>query len=330
MKNYDIIIPKTKALDKNGRWYAIAKERGVNTTATLCICNIETNSIEEYFHFSHEHMDGFGALCYWLRLKGNKVPSPSHSGIKKPPYYLYPKLLLKSLSSLHQTPFPWKQRNNDALNLDINDILWKSFTEEQTQKILEKAKSEKSGINAYVLKTINDSTFNHLAKDDIDGRWIFPVYMRGHMKARDDIHNQSSYINLLANKNSTAKDLHQSIKTSLTNFDHFATLWGFIIGQLFGLRGMRYLSKKVSSKHYGLGTFSCLGHIPKALSVDKLNLRDEQVIIAVPPGTHNYPISVATIIYKNKLCMSFKIHPFILKDSSQSKIIFEEICSNLL
>ena len=152
MKNYDIIIPKTKALDKNGRWYSIAKERGVNTIATLCLANTQTQKIDEYFHFSHEYMDGFGALCYWLRLKGNKIPSPSHSGIKKPPFWLYPKLLIKSLSSLHQTPFPWRQRNQDADNLDINDIEWNVFTEKQTQEIQSRAKENSSGMNAHILK----------------------------------------------------------------------------------------------------------------------------------------------------------------------------------
>lgn len=330
MKNYKIINPNSKALDKNGRWYTVAKNRGVNTTATFCICNIKENKIIEIFHFSHEHMDGYGALLYWLRLKGNKISNLPLTHIKKPPFYLYPKLFLKSLSSAHQTPFPWKQRNHNEKNPDINDFMWKVFTEKETKKIVENAKSASSGVNAYVLSKINKTTFKHLTLEGIEGRWLFPVNMRGHIKVSDEIHNQSSYINLLTNKNSSPLEIHQLIKKSLLRFDHFATLWGFLIGQLFGLKGMRYLSKKISSKHFGLGTFSSLGHLPKALNIDKLNLGSDEVIIPVPPGTQNYPVSVATLIYENKLCMSFKIHPFILKEREKTKEIFNEICEGLL
>jgi hypothetical protein len=116
-------------------------------------------------------------------------------------------------------------------------------------------------------------------------------------------------------------DIHEQIKTSLSNKVHWAVWWVHQIGRLIGISGMRYLSNKNAKKNFWVGSFSYLGD---------WELPIDDIFIGGPPGSKNFPISVMVMIANSHMTLSLKIHPFILKDEDKVPELLSQLSTHLL
>lgn len=306
-------------IDWFGRWYEILKERGENDEPTLGLYSLKSGTIE-WFRFSHSQMDGVGALNTFYNKKNFLLQRFPDLKEKKAPHffqYIYYLLLLIFKKKLNK-PI-WKEQNAGLKPLNLHQLSYEIFSKDETEKILNYAKKEKVSPCAFLMKVVSESLMTELSYNG-EGAWTLPVNLRPVLKRKNFNSNHSSGILINYSKNSTAQSLHQNIKTSLKNKEHWCIWIIHQVGKLIGIKGMRFLSRRSSQKTFMIGSFSYLG---------SWDLPVDDIWIGGPPGSKNFPISIMVMIANNQMSLSMKIHPFILKNQDHTDLYLRKTTANL-
>lgn len=313
-----------------GKWYTIAKERGTNITASLGRIDLSNNNEMTWYKFSHEDMDGIGALTKWLREKGYKIPElPKQKFNDKPAWWKRPFMFLKGMTNLEPSDIRWKVKE-EVKGSTGQDFPFVVLTIEETAKVKQAAKERGVGINAHLLEKLNNLVLGELAMDNVSGSWLFPVNMRGGVNKQNEYANQSSGILVKSKKHISALELQNNIKMELVNSKHWINWWAYHIGIVLGMRGMRYLSNRSSDKSFFFGTFTNMGEWPIPGSEPKDLYNPNEAYLCAPPGTKNYPISAGFMTWHGKTSISFKIHPSICPDQEKVTTLLQKYKESIL
>ena len=309
-------------------WYIAARERGINDICTVARLDTGTGELECH-RFSHAQMDGVGALGQLLRDRGYPLDQlPQTKFVVPPPLHKRPLILWRAIREAGPQQIDWLDRDPSRQG-DPNTLDFLTFTVAETDRIRGRAKALGVSTNALMLESVNRIVVPQVTRGDGKGKWVFPVNLRGAVTKSRDTANHSTAIAISADRTTTAKDIDVQIRANLKAGAHWAAWWLLNIGRLIGLRGVRFLSRASEKKSHWLGTFSNMGewNMP--------NLRDpainsNEVWMAAPPGTKNYPISVACLTWNGRLAITMKIHPSINPDTNAAKLYLEMLRCELL
>lgn len=309
-------------------WYIAARERGINDICTVARHNTQTGEFERHL-FSHAQMDGVGALGHLLRDRGYSLTQlPQTKFIVPPPLSKRPLILWRALRAAGPQQVAWIDRNPSREG-DPNALDFITFTHVETEHL--SALCRRCGIskNAFLLEAVNRTIVPEVVNGTCFGKWVFPVNLRGAVNKSRDTSNHSTAIALSVDRFTTAEDLDRQIRNGLKSGAHWATWWILNIGRIIGLRGVRYLSIASEKNSHWLGTFSNMGEWNLNGPEGESNAHHD-VWMAAPPGTKNYPISVACLTWNGRLTITLKIHSSIHPDPSAAKNFLARLKVNLL
>jgi len=294
-------------IDWMGLWYEIIKERGENDRPSFGCLNLETNAID-WMSFSHAEMDGVGAMMNYYQSKNytlTKFPDLKENA---------PPTIIEALATLYRLLFKtkkiktqWNETNNILNPDDPLKISFHIFSEESTKKILVYCKKEKISLTAFIM---NESTHFLLSKlsSNHEGTWTLPVNLRPVLKTFNILGNHSSGLLINIKQKDSPKTTHQEIALKLKKKQHWGIWWIHQVGRIVGYQGMKYISNKNAQKSFMIGSFSNLG---------SWDLPPNHIWVGSPPGSKNFPISIMLMLANQRLSLSLKIHPHILKNQEE-------------
>ena len=159
-----------------------------------------------------------------------------------------------------------------------------------------------------------------LAKSS-EGTWTLPVNLRPVLKREDITSNHSSavLINVLTVDNPL--DTHKKISSALKNKEHWGIWWIHQIGKFVGYKVMKYLSNKTAQSNFIIGSFS---------NLSSWDLPPHHIWVGGPPGSKNFPISIMVMKANGHMSFSLKIHPFIMKDCTQTQKLLNKLTNEIL
>lgn len=315
--------------DWAGEWYTIARERGVNDSACLGLAHCGSQTVQ-WLDFSHIHHDGVGGFCMTLKeLGATNVKWPERRRASKAQAKSKWQIFKTGLLSLKPAHPPWKAKQVQFLKPDVHKFDWIIFTEKETEFLYQYTKTNNISLHALFLYWLQETALNELMNHPLKGSWLFPVNMRGMVEPerykQNPMGNFSSGIPIAIDGELTAQQYQRKISKGMADRLHFST-WAMLqVGKYIGKSGMRYFSKRSQNKSFWIGSFTNMGRWPIEGTEIPSYLKDTQSAwICSPPGTANYPLSVGVITWYNRLSISLKIHPSILKnqeDDLSSKVI---------
>lgn len=311
---------KKNEIDWMGRWYLLLKERGENDCPSLGKVNLKTKDVE-WYHFSHADMDGIGALVKFYRQKNiilTNLPALKES---RPPFFLECLRIFWHLFFQIKNITPqWKEHNWGLVPKDLHQLSWIILSPLETVQIEEYCRNNKIAENAFFMNVISQVLLNELTINR-EGTWTLPINLRPLLKRQDITSNHSSGMLVSIKNTDTAKDTHRQIKDKFLKKEHWGIWWIHQIGKIVGLTGMRHISKRNAKKTFLLGSFSNLG---------KWEIPPNDIWVGAAPGSKNFPIGIMIMKANGHISFSLKIHPFILKDSSQVPLLLDKIIKNIL
>ena len=104
------------------------------------------------------------------------------------------------------------------------------------------------------------------------------------------------------------------------------------LGKLIGERGVSIVYKFTSGKQFYAGSCSNLGTWPL---IDARNppIEHDRQLVAVAPGTANYPVSSCMVDWNGSIALTLKLNPYICRDQTQLKKLlkqwYEEIITDI-
>ena len=310
-------------IDWLGFWYDLLEERGQNHHIYFRELDRDLTTIRSY-KFHHGRKDGAGSLSHIIRSGGHQnFAVPTGRDSKQPSWSERWQIMRLALANMKSKAKPkwitWDtQRSAKPENIDTI-----AFSKDETKALLSFCKQKKLSLSAVLLDSVNRCVLPELltsqANDssELQGRWLFPVNMRGAVNKLDDESNHSSAVYLDYTSCTTAQDLHRQIKSLLTQKIHWGIWWLAHIGRICGRRMMRRLSRNSAKTSFYLGTFSNMG----AWSNPDAAANPENRWAVAAPGSLNYPIGIVCLIWNDQLTLTLKINCGILSDQ-QLKLSF--------
>jgi hypothetical protein len=308
------------SIDWMGRWYEIIKERGENDRPSFGCINLSTNEVD-WMSFSHSEMDGVGAMIDYYEKKKIKLTKFPDLKEKKAPtllerLYIFYRLIFKT----KKLKTKWKE-SNDILNApDPLKISFHVFTVEETLRILNKCRSEKVSSTSFVLNSVSHSLLTRLATNG-EGTWTVPVNLRPVLQSSNIKANHSSGLLIDYKLFHQPQDTHQELALKLKQKQHWGIWWIHQIGKYLGFQAMRYISNQNAKKSFLMGSFSNLG---------SWDLPPNHLWVGSPPGSKNFPISVMLMVANQRMSLSLKIHPSILKNQDLTPSLLKDLVLEIL
>lgn len=310
IKNY------IRSNDWIAKWYIVSKERGSNTHAIISRRNDKTKRLEEN-SFCHSKHDGMGYMLSFFKKENIKLTKNLDAKFhEKVSFFKNFHKIFKGLTQVQKNIIPWKTLSllNAKSISPVREIIF--FTPEETKAIHSHLKNKNYSENAYILSVINNLLMPELKSDNSEGKWLFPINMRGNVHRNNIEQNISSGIYISTNNLTSPGEIKTKIKKGFLNNEHWINWWCFHISIFLSKNLMRKISKKSSVNSFFYGSFSNMGHWGESDFEDSKDLADYSYYVS-PPGTPNYPISVGVITWFGKLSISLKIHPSILVEQSK-------------
>lgn len=307
-------------IDWMGRWYEIIKERGENDRPTFGKLDLITNKID-WMDFSHAEMDGVGAMISYYENTDFKLTKyPSLKETNKPNVIEIILIFYRLLFSKHKIKTDWKETNIGLEPLDPLAINYKILSKEQTLAIEAYCKKNKFSVNAFLMNVTTKFLLSHLSLNG-EGTWTLPVNLRPILKKNNIKSNHSSALLINIKKDDPPIITHKNISTALKNKEHWGVWWIHQIGKIIGYNGMKYLSNKAATKNFVIGSFS---------NLSSWDLPPHQIWVGCPPGSKNFPVSIMVMKANHQMSISMKIHTYIMRDTSKTPILFENLIQYII
>lgn len=313
-------------IDWSGQKYFLLKNIGYDVNIYFCQIDLKNKSYQyNWYDRCHSLSDGVGAFSdLQTQLSGHKCQQPHHQKIKKPHLIKQFWQLGYYLWSSRPIPYQWKNKSSDAsptfseniktdskthsagLEFNLDDcVSIICFDKDMTEQLLQSAKSKSVSINSLLLWSLDRIARESLLSNNELRAWLIPVNMRGGLKIENPSFNYTASLNLRLNKKSDLKSIDRQIKKLYSQGQQWGAWLYSNFNRYFPQWCIQLLFKKYKS--CWLGVFSNLGSWSSA--EDSQNIQWS----IISPATPYNPIASEVLTWNNKLTLSLRIHPSILK-----------------
>ena len=303
--------------DWAAKWFEVRAEMGQSDIATMMYQD-QGQPIKKV-HFHHREADGFGKIQSLLRNEGITIQAPIRP-LKKPSSFLHFYLLIKGMITHPRLPHnPWKSFSLQfPQSGQPDEVSFWFLTKEENQKLKSLAKEKKLNLGFFILSELDQIIKKQLYQNPEDsGFWLCPVDLRGAYPNAPAGQNFVSFVVAEIKGINNPKSVQESFekyKSALRTGAYWA-FWELAqIGRWVGLRGMKYLAKQGTNKHFWMGSFSDLGVWNQEVLMNS-KVKDRHWVIA-PPGSPSYPIGITTIEWCGNRSITMKIHPSICNNQA--------------
>lgn len=298
-----------------GLWYKIIKERGENDRPNFGKYDLETGLVD-WLTFSHADMDGVGAMLdFYEKINLPLKNYPYLKEKKVPNFFERLKIFYRMFFCIKKVKTVWKENNFGLEPENHRLIYFNIFSAEETLSIENYCKLNQFSVNAFLMNISSKVLLKELSINT-EGSWTLPVNLRPLLKRENLKSNHSSGILVNIQKDDTPQITHNNIRTSLKNKEHWGIWWIHQIGKYIGYNAMRFISNQNAKKYFIIGSFS---------NLSTWDLPPGHIWVGGAPGSKNFPLSVMLMKANERLSLSLKIHPFVLKDLDRTKDILDNL-----
>lgn len=298
-------------IDPVGLWYRARLTDGVDDRMWFGFFE-RPGAAPHWVTLSHRHYDGIGALavlfaqCGW-RIdslpagRDRKLPGllarPGRQAPRPPPARGIPRWRALDVQRAGETA----QQPPAAVLLDADESL----------QIDRAARTAGVSTSSWLLWTADRTTRALLAEADAALPWVFPVNLRGAVTAPRETMNHCSGITVQLDAGTGAGDLHAQTAARLAAGEHLAQWHGLNIGRWIGAGGVRLLYRLIrapAGRH--AGSWSNLGDWPPP-GFHGDGLPEPAGLVGVAPGSPAYPVSAATLRWRECRTLACRLHPVL-------------------
>lgn len=309
-------------------WYHARKPYGISDTIYWGWYDPDQKSID-WQTWQHADADGMAGFAKILRKEGYPCyPLPVCNEAKVPGWREIAKAKKEFPTEEAEKTVRWKKTyqytDNDTFTPEI-----RCFSEEETNKLKQYCKSQKVSLGSLVYAVLSNAIAERLVEGDDPFYWFFPVNVRGATGIQTESFNQVSGVYMLTKPKSTPQEWQAQLRQRLKAKQHWGNWKLANIGKYVGLTGVKLIYRMTSGKQFFMGNCSHLGVWPLP-GQDNPPKKDNLRLVAVAPGTANYPTSCTMVEWYGQLTLAFKIHPYICPDQALAAEIADAWQSNLL
>lgn len=311
--------------DHVGIWFEQRRKLGISDTIIFGRYWPDTGTVTTQT-FQHSTMDGVSCLAWALReITGQPCSDLPVSRENAPPSPQQLKQIKRQQGSYTKS-LQWRYWNRDSK--EQNATACTLFLDrQQTIRAEQYAKEAGVSLNTLLLWSLNKAVASRLLTPGQEYTWFYPVNLRGAVHHGTDYSNYSSGFYLPVSDNITLQDLHQRIRERLKAGEYWLSWHQAKISRWLPGFLIRYIYQLISKKQFYAGSFSTLGNWPTentpADSKQDCLLPDERWFICAP-GTANYPVSNAVLIWQGQLTLTLKLHPSITDNTDECEEILCE------
>lgn len=200
---------------------------------------------------------------------------------------------------------------------------------EQTAALYAVCKERKVSPGNLVFSALSRVVARELIAGDEPFYWFFPVNVRGATGIKTESFNQASGVYMLINRESTAEDWQAQMRTRLKSKEHWKSWKLANIGKYVGMPGVKLIYKFTSGKQFFVGSCSNLGAWPLADERNPVPDPHKQ-LIAVAPGSANYPVASSMIEWNKSIALTLKLNPYICQSQTELRALTDKWYGELL
>lgn len=280
---------------------------------------------------SHLYHDGLGGLVAGMKKAGyTGTLLPASTPRKRPPFiFIVPHTLRFLFEEFRpRKPLKWKRQNTDR-NFKTYGKYTHVFSEQETETIKTKAKSENITVLALLLKALSDSTNAVLMSEPGVTRWHIPVDLRSFKTEDTSSGNHISNFICEIAPGDSAQDIHAQNLRKLKSGSFFAADFFLNLGNFPGcekvlLNKVKGDYKKIKASPRMSGSFGYIGSWPKPGSVAPASHSND---VLIPFGNVSLmnPICATSMIWKTRLTFGLQLHSSIVSEKEEGTLLMSEI-----
>ncbi|HCG77826.1 MAG TPA: hypothetical protein DE015_01265 [Oceanospirillales bacterium] len=293
-------------------WYHARKPYGITDTIYWGWYDPETNSTD-WKTWQHADADGMAGFANILRPMGYPCyPLPVCNETKVPGWREICKAKREFQTEEGRKVVNWKKTyensQHDALSPEIS-----CFSEEETTKLNQWCKEHKVSPGSLIYAELSNIVAERMIEGDDPFYWFYPVNVRGATGIQTESFNQVSGVYMLTDPVSTPESWQSQMRQRFKAKQHWANWKLANIGKYVGYAGVKLIYRLTSGKQFYMGNCSNMGSWPFP-GQDNPPKQNNLRLIAVAPGTANYPISATMTEWYGQLTLTLKMHPHICPD----------------
>ena len=293
-------------------WYHARKPYGINDLIQWGWYDPDNQHID-WKTWHHADADGMAGFANILRPMGYPCsPLPTCNETKVPGWGEISKAKKEFPTEEGEKTVRWKKTydyvDNDTFTPEIACL-----SEEETTRLNTWCKANKVSPGNLIYSELSNIVAARLVEGDEPFYWFYPVNVRGATGIKTESFNQVSGFYMLTDPKSTAQDWQTQMRQRFKAKQHWGNWKLANIGKWVGYTGVKVIYRFTSGKQFYMGSCSNLGSWPLP-GQDNPPKQNNLRLVAVAPGTANYPISATMTEWYGQLTFTLKMHPYICPD----------------
>lgn len=303
------VLRSREIRDPVGMWYSARARFGIDDRMWFGLYE-EGARTPRWHTCSHRHSDGLGALPLLLRERGYRSGPPPQGRPEAMPHWRELWRSWRGTPAATPLAMRWRDVDETLASCPGHGPVALLLTAAQTAAIDRAAAAAGVSSTVWLQWTADRALRRTLAEADSLAGWIFPVNLRGNVRAPDAHANQCSGLTLRLGPDATPATVRQQISAGFARQEHWHTWLLLNLGRWVGQAGVNFLYR-LSQARPGTfaGSYSNLGE----WSVPGL-----EGMVGVAPGSPAYPVSVATLLCNGRRTLGCRVHPVVGGDARRA------------
>ena len=257
---------------------------------------------------SHCECDGIGGFVRLLRESGaaiSELPTTNYPnrGIIRPLWNLWRK---KPYTGATAERAGWclspQQAQHGTNKPEV--FAYHLFTEEETSAIRQNCRQQKTTVNSFLLKQLDQAVRPDIKKSTAAIPWMIPVNLRGDLNYDDTTENHVSCVQPVIAANDSAEDIQQQIYNCLKRGEHRANYLMLCVGKLMSHQTkMRWIAKMRRKPKGNIGAFSNLGVWDSEKTIET---KDSWFFC--PPVCTGQLLGAGCVTFQNQFSLTIQAH----------------------
>ena len=277
------------------------------------------DSTLRWFELPHDQYDGISGLGELLRGQGLRVDPLPTLRADRFGFLRGLRGMVAVLPALAVRRQQWKVDfgwSRDAGGLPAGErVVWRMFTQDQTQAIVLAAKAAGVTVNTYLLLHLDAAVSAELTGPLAPRRWMIPVNLRGAVRRDAELPPQMSFLGVDIEHGVSLQRLQAGIDRQKARGYHWG-MWILLhLGRVLGAQGMRQDIRKRERQQHGVtGMFSNLG---------VWNVSGAGHWIFCPAVTRVYPVGAGCITMNGRLGLAMQLHDALGRDLATGNALLD-------